>query len=71
MSRGIRHPFSRLLYEPVEENVVRVTDANGSTGLFDRNGRWISGDVYSADPELCIWLGSRQAAVSHRLSKQS
>ena len=70
MSRGIRHPFSRALYEALEENKVLVTTLDGKTGIFDRKGKHISGDLYDADPEMCIWVGSKQVATSQRMSKQ-
>tara|TARA_B100000953_G_scaffold256341_1_gene220437 strand:+ start:1727 stop:1939 length:213 start_codon:yes stop_codon:yes gene_type:complete len=65
---GLRHGFSNALYQRVAENQVKVTTENGETGIFDGEGRWIEGEVYEADPELCIWLASKRIESSHRLS---
>ena len=51
-------------------NRVRVTLPDGTFGVFDGVGRWIEGEVFEADPELCVWLSVNRAAVSHRLSQQ-
>jgi len=42
----------------------------GSTGLFDAAGRWIEGEVFEADPEMCVWVSAERIASSHRLSPQ-
>jgi hypothetical protein len=30
-------------------------------GVFDFEGRWISGELREADPHLCLWLGGPQS----------
>ena len=67
-NEGIRHGFTNDLYQRIAENKVRVTTENGETGIFDGQGRWIEGEIYEADPELCIWLAARRIESSHRLS---
>ena len=52
---GIRHPFTRALYEQDGAGAVLVDDA-GVTGLFTSDGRWISGDLRECDPHLCGWV---------------
>ena len=44
MTGGIRHPFTRALYEPDGSGGVRVT-RDGVVGHFARDGRWIAGVV--------------------------
>jgi hypothetical protein len=58
--RGIRHALSGALYEWAEDDIgpVRVTDKQGRQGRFDRDGRWLSGELRVADPELCRWIES-------------
>jgi hypothetical protein len=58
--RKIEHALSRAVYEwaPDDHGPVLVTDRHGSQGRFDRNGSWLSGDLRSADPELCRWIAS-------------
>lgn len=62
---GIRHPFTRALYEP-EDGMVRVT-LGGRSGLFTADGRWVSGELREADPQLCGWTAGPRLA-SRRLS---
>jgi hypothetical protein len=53
---GIRHPFTRALYELDADGAIRVT-LDGSSGRFTSEGRWISGELREADPQLCGWVG--------------
>ncbi|MCP5181123.1 MAG: transposase [Pseudomonadales bacterium] len=55
MSRGMRHPFSRALYELDGDGNVLVTDGERQ-GTFDGWGRWISGELREADPQFCLWI---------------
>jgi hypothetical protein len=64
---GIRHPFTRALYEPDGSGGVRVTK-DGTVGRFQRDGRWIEGELREADPELCLWLTAARPPRHHRLS---
>jgi hypothetical protein len=66
---GLRHPFTQALYERADDGLVQVTTADGVVGLFRRDGRWVSGDLKEADPQLCGWiagpkLGSTRVRVS-------
>jgi hypothetical protein len=45
-----------------------VTSKDGVTGIFTGEGQWLEGDLYEADPELCIWLSAKRIDASHRLS---
>ncbi|MGC8512012.1 MAG: hypothetical protein ACP5P1_03100 [Acidimicrobiales bacterium] len=55
--RKLRHPLSGAIYEEGDGGTVRVTKGDLS-GLFSRNGQWLSGDLRSADPEMCRWVTS-------------
>lgn len=55
----IQHPLTRLKYERLDDGTVKVSDKNGRSGIFDRNGVWISGERKSADPLMCVWVASR------------
>lgn len=57
MPTAIRHPFTAMTYELAGENRVRVRDGNRS-GLFDRSGVWLEGDLKSADPCVCRFVAS-------------
>ena len=64
---GLRHPFTRALYEPDGDGGVLVTRGE-QQGRFRRDGSWIEGDLRDADPELCLWITARRPARHHRLS---
>ncbi len=66
---GVRHPFTRALYEQDGNGNVRVTH-NGQTGLFEPNGTWIEGEIFEADPQLCGWVGGPKVA-HHRIQQLS
>ena len=55
--REIRHPLSGAVYG-LDGDLVRVDKSDG-VGWFDENGRWVRGEVRSADPELCRWIIKR------------
>lgn len=54
--RGMRHPLTHALYELCDEG-VRVTDGN-QIGVYDNDGRWVSGDRFLVCPNLCGWIGT-------------
>ena len=62
---GMVHPVSGALYEQDGHGHVRVV-LDGSSGLFAANGRWLEGDVYEADPQLCNWIAGPKV-THHRL----
>jgi len=63
---GLRHPFTRALYEQDGKGNVVVTTADGRIGTFDRVGVHVSGEVFEADPQLCGWIGGPKLA-HHRI----
>jgi hypothetical protein len=58
--RACRHPLSGSIYEYADDGVgpVLVTKDGGASGRFTSDGVWVSGDVRSADPEMCRWIAS-------------
>ncbi|MEM7342185.1 MAG: transposase [Actinomycetota bacterium] len=67
--RGIRHPFTRALYERNGDGNIVVTDGT-RRGVFTSEGRWVSGELRECDPQLCGWVAGPQIG-SHRVSEQS
>ncbi len=63
---GLRHPFTQALYERADGGLVQVTEADGRVGLFRGDGRWVSGEVREADPQLCGWIAGPKLG-SHRV----
>lgn len=55
MAIKAQHPLTRADYQAEGPNAVRVTDGDKS-GLFDRFGGWIEGELRQCDPQMCIWL---------------
>lgn len=53
----LEHPFSGAVYAALGDGRVEVSSA-GRRGIFDMVGAWVSGELRSADPELCRWVGS-------------
>jgi hypothetical protein len=60
--RSTRHPFSDALYERQPDGNVRIS-AGGQQGLFRPDGRWISGALREADPQLCVWVSAQVEAT--------
>jgi hypothetical protein len=61
--RSIRHPLSGALYDLQSDGTVRV-EKDGKSGTFRADGSYLSGEIYSADPQMCVWLGGRDL-ISH------
>lgn len=56
---GVRHPYSRDLYELDEHGRVRVTSADRTrVGYFASDGRWLDGARFDADAHLCGWVSA-------------
>ena len=57
--RTRRHALSGALYDVRPDGNVHV-ELGARHGVFSPQGRHISGDLYSADPQLCLWLAGPQ-----------
>ncbi len=64
---GMRHPFTRALYEQDGNGNVRVSK-DGKAGLFTSSGEWLDGEIFEADPQLCGWVGGPKVA-HHRIAR--
>ena len=60
-ARSTRHPFTHALYELQADGNVGVT-LGDQAGLFRPDGRWISGKLREADPQLCVWVANNPQA---------
>lgn len=67
--QGIKHPYSRALYELDEQGRVKVTTLDGSVGFYAGDGRWLAGEKFDADPHLCGWISSPRN--KHRMNTAS
>jgi hypothetical protein len=67
---GVRHPYTRDLYELDDQGRVQVTSRDGSrVGYFSSDGRWLAGEKFEADPHLCGWVSAPRN--QHRLNTAS
>jgi hypothetical protein len=64
--RSIRHPLSGALYDLQADGTVRV-EKDGKSGTFGADGSYVSGDIHSADPQMCVWIGGRELGSRTRL----
>jgi hypothetical protein len=67
---GLRHPFTGALYEQDGNGNILVSSGSKS-GLFTGKGKWISGELREADPQLCGWVagpivGNHRVTPSHQ-----
>jgi hypothetical protein len=58
--RQRKHALSGAVYDVLDDGNLTVTVRDGRVGVFTSDGRWVSGDVYHADPHLCGWLAGPQ-----------
>jgi phenylpropionate dioxygenase-like ring-hydroxylating dioxygenase large terminal subunit len=54
-----RHAISGHVYRRIEEDRVELTLPNGKQGIFNMESDYISGEVKSADPHMCNWIGGK------------
>ena len=77
---GIRHPFSKALYERHRESadddgdepekvrdMIKVTEGD-KVGFFTEEGEWISGELRFCDPQMWGWVAG-PVLLNHRMSK--
>jgi hypothetical protein len=60
---GVRHPVSHALYELQADGHVKVSQ-DGQEGVFDRDGRWICGDLEEADLHMVIYAARTPAPTA-------
>jgi phenylpropionate dioxygenase-like ring-hydroxylating dioxygenase large terminal subunit len=58
---SFKHPISQHIFRRLAEDRVEVTLPNGMSGIFDSQANYIEGEVQSADPHLCNWIGGKIA----------
>ena len=60
---AMKHPILKGYYSRREDGLVEVTAPDGKSGVFDRNGNWIEGELAVADPALCYWIAQVTSAA--------
>lgn len=59
---SIRHPFSGAVYSLRPDGDVQVSGEQGE-GVFQSDGRWVSGALREADPQMCVWISNQSPPV--------
>jgi hypothetical protein len=66
---AIRHPLiPNAFYVSNGDGTVRVTMGT-RWGRFERDGRYVEGTLFEADPELCVWVSAPRPTKHHRISR--
>jgi phenylpropionate dioxygenase-like ring-hydroxylating dioxygenase large terminal subunit len=60
--QSMKHLLSGHTYRRIAENEVEVTTPNGQTGRFTAAAEYLSGEVKSADIQMCNWVGGKICA---------
>ena len=68
--RTIQHPLSGALYDLDDDGNIVVT-LDGKSGMFTKEGVWLSGEIRTADPHLCGWIGGKEMPTRHRQAAES
>ena len=55
----LKHPISIVIFTVISEGLCEVDDINVK-GIFDGEGRHVSGELKYADPEMLVWLAGPQ-----------
>ncbi len=65
----LKHPISGATYTLIEDGLVEV-DNNGLKGLFDAEGRHLSGKLTRADPHMLVWLAGPQLPADDPMAQK-
>jgi phenylpropionate dioxygenase-like ring-hydroxylating dioxygenase large terminal subunit len=58
---SFKNPISQHVFRRLAEDRVEVTLPGGQTGIFDARANHLEGEVQSADPHMCSWIGGKIA----------
>jgi hypothetical protein len=68
--RAIKHPLSGAIYDLQNDGTIRV-EKDGKSGIFRADGTYVSGEIFFADPHLCVWIGGRELPSRHRQAAEA
>jgi nitrite reductase/ring-hydroxylating ferredoxin subunit len=60
--QSMKHMISGHVYRRIEEDLVEVETQDGRTGRFTEHAEYVSGEVKSADIQMCSWVGGKIVA---------
>lgn len=57
-AKKLTDPINKQVYTVTDNGLVEVFDpATGEKGLFESDGRWVSGEIRYANRQLLGWVG--------------
>jgi len=60
MAAKIKHPMKNQTFQLLQDGTVLVEDLDtSSSGIFQRNGKRVSGELKFADPHFLDWIAGR------------
>ena len=73
---GVTAPAGAIRH-PRNPNAYYVSDGDGMVrgtmgtrwGRFRRDGRYVEGTLFEADPEMCVWVSAPRPTSHHRISR--
>ncbi len=68
--RAIKHPLSGAINDLQTDGTIALRGI-ARAGIFRAHGTYVSGDIYFADPHLCLWIGGRKLPSRHRQAAES
>jgi hypothetical protein len=57
MGKSFVHPKTKQVFRLLADGTVEVQDPSGQSGVFTRDGGWLSGDLRYADAVMCDFVG--------------
>lgn len=61
----VRHALTGASYRTRDDGLVEV-EREGKSGVFRTDGRWVRGELRSADPHLLLWLSADPGGPARR-----
>ncbi|KAA0120625.1 transposase [Mycolicibacterium sp. P9-22] len=57
MVKEFVHPRTRQRFTLRDDGQVEVLDPSGASGVFTRDGTWVSGELRHTDAVMCDFVG--------------
>lgn len=57
MAKEFVHPQNKQVFTVLKDGMVEVRDPSGQSGVFTRDGVWVSGELRFADAVMCDFVG--------------
>jgi hypothetical protein len=57
MGKSFVHPKTKQVFTLLEDGSIEVQDPAGISGVFKRDGSWVSGELRFAEPVMLDFVG--------------